>query len=464
MSDQTRLPLDKREDYRQRALAHLWVHTRQWNELAEQDGLKVFVDGSGARLVDAEGNSYIDALSGLWVVNVGHGRREIAAAAYEQMKQLVYVNTFAHASLPPIDLATKLAELTPGSLSKVFFVNSGSEAVETALKMAKQYHYLAGQQKRYKVIARRHSYHGTTLGALSVNGSRAVYRPYFEPLVPGAIHVPNVNCYRCDYGLSPANCDVLCAKMVEQTIQFEGPDTVAALIAEPISTAAGTHIPPRDYWKILRDICDRYGVLLVADEVINGFGRTGKWFGSQHFGLVPDIMTLAKGLSSGYLPIAATVARKEVAERFKGGRKEAFAHGITFGGHPAAAAAALKNIEIIESEQLVENSAEMGAYLLNSLEALRGHEIVGDVRGLGLMCALELVKDKKTKERFAESDDIGARLTRSLSKRGLLTRAGEIVQLAPPLCVVRQDIDEIVRIVDESLAELESELLVRPPK
>lgn len=464
MSELLGLSEEQREGYRQRALDHLWMHMQQWNDLAAPGGVKMIVAGEGVRLVDVTGKSYIDAMSGLWVVNVGHGRKEIADAAYEQMQKLVYTNTFAYASLPPIDLATKIAQITPGSLSKVFFVNSGSEAVETALKMARQYQYLSGHNKRYKFIARYNSYHGMTMGALSVNGTRRVHRQYFDPLLPGVVHVPNVDCYRCPYGLSVANCDVRCATIVESTIQFEEPDTVAALIAEPISMTAGNNVPPKDYWKVLREICDKYGVLLIADEVINGFGRTGKWFAMDHFGVVPDIMTIAKGLGSGYIPIAAAVARREVADRFKGGKKEAFQHGITFGTHPVAAAAALKNIEIIEREKLIDNAAEMGSYLKNSLEALRSHEFVGDVRGIGLMWVVEIVKDKKTKERFAESDDLAGRLTAKLEERGILTRGGDLIQIAPPLCVTKRDIDEIVTAVDSSVAELESEMLVTRPR
>ncbi|MBI3979176.1 MAG: aspartate aminotransferase family protein [Chloroflexi bacterium] len=447
---------------RQDCLDHLWIQTRQWNELAEPDGLMIFTRGQGVRVYDATGREYIDAMSGLWVVNAGHGRTEIAEAAYEQMQQVTYINTFAYATPPTIKLAKRVAQLTPGDLSHVYFVNSGSEAVETALKMARQYHYLNGQPGRTKFISRRGSYHGQTMGALSVNFSRMLRRAQFEPLLPGVVHVPNVTCYRCPYEKTYPSCDVFCARAIEQAIEQEGPETVAAIIAEPVSTAAGTYVPPAEYWPTLRTICDKHGILLIADEVINGFGRTGRWFAQEHFGVVADIMTVAKALGSGYLPIAAAIASDKVFDRFKGTRKEAFQHGITFGGHAVAAAAALKNLEIMEREHLIQNSAEMGRYLLDSLQALRAHPTVGDVRGIGLMAALELVKDKQTKERFAESDDLQKRLTTHLLKRGILTRAGDIIQLAPPLCATKADIDELVAAVDGAIGVVEQELGITP--
>ncbi len=444
---------------RQQALDHLWIHTRQWNELAEPGGLLIFERAEGVRLYDVEGREYIDAMSGLWVVNVGHGRRELAQVAYEQMQKLAYINTFAYASVPAVKLAAKLAEITPGDLNHVFFVNSGSEAVETALKMARQYHHLNGEPKRYKFIYRRGSYHGQTFGAMTVNGARYLDRTYFEPLVPGGVAVVNVDSYRYPENLTYEEHNVLCAQAVAEAIEQEGPQTVAAVIAEPISTSAGVHVPLPIYWQKLREICDRYGVLLIADEVINGFGRTGRWFGIEHFGVVPDIMTVAKGLGSGYVPVAAAIASRKVFERFKGERKHAFQHGITFGSHPVATAVALKNLEIIEEEGLVERAAEVGRYLGARLAGLKEHPTVGDVRGVGLLWAVELVKDRRTKERFAESDEIGRRLTPKLLKRGVLTRAGEIIQIAPPLTIEKADIDRVVGALDEAIGELEREIL-----
>ncbi|MGH2588982.1 MAG: aspartate aminotransferase family protein, partial [Dehalococcoidia bacterium] len=376
------------DDYVQRGIEHLWVHTQQVNDLSKPDGLLVFTEGEGIRVKDITGRSFIDAMSGLWVVAIGHGRAELAEVAAEQMRRLAYINTFAYATPPAIDLATKLAELAPGSISRVYFANSGSEAVETAVKMAKQYHYNRGDLKRYKVISRRGSYHGVTAGALSLNAATYASRVPFEPLVPGSIHVPGVNCYRCPYEMTYPGCNVFCARTIEQTIQSEKPETIAAIIAEPISSANANFVPPPEYWPTLRQICDTYGILLIADEVINGFGRTGKWWGIQHTDVIPDIMTTAKGISSGYLPISAVLAKKEVAEAFVGGRKEAFSGGITFGTHPVSCAVALANIGIIEREGLVENARVQGEYMMQELRRLvEYHPSIGDVRGVGLLIA-----------------------------------------------------------------------------
>ncbi len=447
------------DDYTQRGLDHLWVHTQQWNDLAKPDGLMVFSDGEGVRLKDIKGRSYIDAMSGLWVVAVGHGRTELADVAAEQMRRLAYVNTFAYATPPAIDLATKLAELAPGSISRFYFANSGSEAVDTAIRMAKQYHFNRGDLKRYKIISRRGSYHGVTAGALSVNASSYTNRVPFEPLVPGSIAVPGVNCYRCPYEKTYPECDVYCARTIEQTIQFEKPETVAAIVAEPISSANATFVPPPEYWPTLRSICDKYGILLIADEVINGFGRTGKWFAVEHMGVIPDMMTVAKGLSSGYLPISAVMAKKEVADAFVGEKKDAFGGGITFGTHPVSCAVALANIRIIEREGLIENARVQGEYMISELRRLKEyHPSIGDVRGIGLLVAVELVKNRETKEQFAEADDMSTRMSEALKRRGLLCRAGATIPLAPPLCIQRGEVDEIIGIVDEAIGEVEQGL------
>jgi adenosylmethionine-8-amino-7-oxononanoate aminotransferase len=447
------------DDYTKRGLAHLWVHTQQYNDLAKEDGLLVFTDGEGVRLRDAKGRSYIDAMSGLWVVAVGHGRRELAEVARRQMERLAYVNTFAYATPPAIDLATKLAELAPGSLSRTYFANSGSEAVDTAIRIAKQYHFNRGEKKRYKIISRYGSYHGVTAGALSVNASLYTNRTPVEPLVPGALHVPGVNCYRCPFEKTYPQCDVFCARSIEQMIQFERPETIAAIIAEPISSANATFVPPAEYWPILRDICDRHGILLIADEVINGFGRTGRWFAIEHFGVVPDLMTVAKGISSGYLPISAVVATTEVANAFVGDKDAALVGGITFGSHPVSCAVALANIDIIEREGLVENARLQGDYMAAELQRLREyHPTIGDVRGIGLLQAVELVRNRETREQFAEADDLPGKMTAALTSRGLLSRAGSTIALAPPLCIKRSEVDEIVGIVDDAIGEVERSL------
>jgi adenosylmethionine-8-amino-7-oxononanoate aminotransferase len=442
----------------QKALDHVWIHTVNYVELAERQGLHVFERGEGSTLYDARGEAWIDALAGLWVVNAGHGRREIAEAMAAQASKLAYVSSAAYTSVPAVQLAETLAQITPGDLQRVFFSSGGSEAVETAIKIAKQVQALRGFPKRYKFIARRGSYHGMTYGAMSLTtGNRTLQERFFGPLMDGVYHVPSPNHYRNDFGLEGEAGDVMCAKWVEQEILFQGPETVAAVIAEPISSANGVHIPAPKYFQLLREICDRHGVLLILDEVINGFGRTGTWFATEHFGVVPDIMTMAKGLSSGYAPIAATVVRPEVFEVFMS-EKNTVNHLLTFGGQAVAAAAALKNIEIIEREGLVQRSAELGAYLLAGLRTLRDtHPTVGDARGLGLLCAIELVKDKGTKEKWARDSDFIKRVGQLVNERRMLTRVWELLHIAPPLVITHAEIDRIIAILDESIGIAEQE-------
>lgn len=442
----------------QKALDHVWIHTVNYVELAERRGLHVFDRGEGSTLYDVHGDEWIDAIAGLWVVNAGHGRAEIAEAMAAQARKLAYVSSAAYTSVPAVQLAETLAELTPGDLSRAFFSSGGSEAVETAIKIAKQVQALRGFPKRYKIIARRGSYHGMTYGAMSLTtGNRTAQERFFGPLMDGVYHVPSPNRYRNDFGLEGEAGDIMCAKWVEQEIMFQGPETVAAVIAEPISSSNGVHVPSPKYFQLLREICDRHGVLLILDEVINGFGRTGAWFATEHFGVTPDIMTMAKGLSSGYAPIAATVVRPSVFEVFTS-EKNTISHLLTFGGQAVAAAAALKNIEIIGREGLVERAAELGDYLMAGLRDLvERHPTVGDARGLGLLCAIELVKDKATKEKMPRDSDFIKRLGDLLIERRLLTRVWEIVHIAPPLVVTREEIDRIVTILDESLGIAERE-------
>ncbi len=458
------IPFDDAEyaSYTERGLEHLWVHTQQQTDLEKEDGLKVFTHGEGIYLWDLKGRRFIDAMSGLWVVNAGHGRTELAEVAAKQMREMAYVNTFAYTSRPAIDLATKLASLLPPSLNKVFFVNSGSEAVETAIRMAKHYQYNIGEKKRYKVIARRGSYHGMTAGALSVNGSAALNRAPWEPLLPGVVFVENVNCYRCPFEKSYPTCDTFCARTIERTIVAERPETIAALIAEPISAANAVSTPPAEYWPTIRRLCDKYGIMLIADEVINGFGRTGKWFASEMYGFEPDFLTMAKGLSSGYLPIAAVGIADKVAREFEGDKSKTFGGGITFGTHPVSCAVALANIEIIERERLVENSATTGAYLQAQLNALKeSHPTIGEVRGRGLLIGVEIVKDPATKELFPDSAGLADKLSAALIRNGILCRAGNLVNFAPPLVITEAQCDDLVARFDAALGETEAELGVR---
>ena len=436
----------------QAARDHVWIHMLPWAEF-DSDNLRIFERGEGARLYDVQGREYLDGIAGLWVVNAGHGRKEIAQAYGDQAANLGYASAMSYTTRPAVELATKLAEITPGDLSRAFFVSGGSEAVETAIKIAKQVQAMRGFPRRYKIIARRGSYHGMTYGAMSLTASRN--ENWFGPFMYGVSHVPHPNRYRSDFGLEGEAADIAAAKYVEQEIINQGPETVAAVIGEPISSAAGLHVPSPKYWQMLREICDRHGVLLIADEVINGFGRTGTMFATEQFGFVPDIMTMAKGLSSGYAPIAAAIVRESVYDVFKENKEAVMGHLLTFGGHPAACAAALKNLEIFEDEGLVQQSAEKGAYLKKQLEELRAHPTVGDVRGIGLYCAIDLVKNKETKEQFGKGNPFTAQLNQEVMGRGMITRIWDVVHFAPPLVATTDEIDRMVAIVDEALTVAE---------
>jgi adenosylmethionine-8-amino-7-oxononanoate aminotransferase len=436
---------------------HVWLHASPWRALLSEAGKRILVEGHGCIIKDVDGKEYIDGLAGLWLVNVGHGRREIGEAMAVQAGKLAYASSTQATTVPAIQLATLLAEITPGDLSTVFFCSGGSEAVESAIKIARQYHHQTGAPKRFKIIGRRGSYHGATFGAMSVSGTRQLNEPYYSPFMPGTMHVSPPYCYRCDYRYTYPACGVYCVDAIEQMIEFEGPETVAAVIAEPVSASNGIVIPPAEYLPRLREICDRHGVLLIVDEVINGFGRTGKMFASEHWDLVGDIMTIAKGLSSGYAPIAAAICRPKVVESFASGKGKKLAHLLTFGGQAVACAAALANIAIIQREKLVENAATVGAYLLERLQELRRHPTVGDVRGIGLLAAVELVKDHDSKEKFAMEGEEVKTLNTLLADRGLLTRVTHIIFLAPPLCITRAEVDRIVDILDHSLTAFEQQ-------
>jgi adenosylmethionine-8-amino-7-oxononanoate aminotransferase len=446
---------DDASSVEQHALDHLWVHQTPWVDIAEREGMRVFAKGEGSTLWDIHGREYLDGISGLWVVNAGHGRSEIGEVMGEQAKKLSYVSAVSYTTEPTVHLAHTLSEITPGDLSRVYFCSGGSEAVETAVKIAKQVQAMRGFPRRYKVIARRGSYHGMTHGAMSLTAARN--EAYFGPFMYGVSHVPHPNQYRSDFGLEGEAADIMAAKYVEQEIENQGPETVACVIGEPISSAAGVHVPSATYWKMLREICDRHGVLLIADEVINGFGRTGKMFATEHFDFVPDIMTIAKGLTSGYAPMAAAIVRPAIFDTFKEQGTVSMGHLLTFGGHPVAAVAALKNLEIMKRESLVERSAEMGAYLLDRLEELRSHPTVGDVRGTGLLCAIELVKSKENKTKWGKDSTFARRVSELLMERGFITRTWDVMHFAPPLVVTRDEIDRMITIADEALTITEGE-------
>ena len=439
------------------ALDHLWMPSRDWVKTGEEGGPRIAVEAKGIRFTDSDGKTWIDVRGGYASVNVGYGRSEIVEAAHDQMLRLHY---FPQTSTTEVQvrLFQKLAEMTPGNLERTWATTGGSEANETAVKIARSYHNRAGEPGRYRVIGRRGSYHGATQGVMWLGGYSGLSD--FYPAYPGIVHAPQPNPYRCEKGgTTPSESAVRCAQAIEDLIEFYGANTVAAVVAEPVSSSAGNAVPGDEYWPMLRQICDRHGVILIADEVVTGFGRTGKMFGLDHWGVVPDIMTMSKGISSSYLPIGGAIVTNEIADRF-GTDQDHFRQALTFGGHPVSAAAALKNIEIIESEGLVQNAAETGAYFKDRLNEIADRfKFIGDVRGLGLMLTVELVSDRETKESFPKSLPIGEKLTERFNREGLLLEASnQMVSFYPPLCITRSEVDEIVAGVSVALDETASEL------
>ncbi|GAB4196679.1 MAG: aminotransferase class III-fold pyridoxal phosphate-dependent enzyme [Roseiflexaceae bacterium] len=452
----------------QQALAdNVWLHFFQMGHFASTSARPtILTRGEGSRVWDQDGTVYIDALSGLFCVNAGYGRREIVAAMTEQLDAIPYVTPFSFPSLPQIQLAARLAAISPmGPRTRSFFTTGGSDAVETALKLAKAYQRKRGFTDRSKTISRRVSYHGTSMGALSVNGLTNV-RNGFGPLVPGARHVPLPYRYRCDYCALANACSGTCADEIERLVEFEGPETIAAIILEPVQNSGGAIVPPPGYLQRVRQICDHHGIVFIADEVICGFGRVGDWFGSSALGVVPDVMTCAKALTSGYAPLGAVMVRPEIADAFIGDEGDKFMHGVTFGGHPASCAAALANLDILEREGLNQRSREMGDYLQHELRAAIGsHPNVGDIRGMGLCVAVELVRDQATRAALDEPE-LMSWLSDQFKRRGLICRADDrlepVIQLAPPLNIPQEDLDQVVATVAEVVHVLGSKLGTQP--
>ena len=442
----------------QQARQHLWMHfTRIGHD--PHAPVPIIVSGEGCYVYDADGKRYLDGLSALYCVNAGHGRPEFAEAAAAQLRELDFFTTWSYAHPRAIELAARIASLAPGDLNRVFFTSGGSEAVESAIKLARSYHRLTGSAQKSKIIARDTAYHGTTLGALAVTGITSIRSP-FEPLAPGGCHVANTNAYRWPAGREP----LWAAEQIAERIEFEGPETVAAVILEPVQNAGGC-IPPQDgYFKRVREICDRYNVLLISDEVICSWGRIGHFFGSERYGYGPDIITTAKGLTSAAIPMGAMIASDRLAEPFLADRGS-FAHGFTFGGHPVAAAVALANIEILEREDLCGHVRAKEPEFRAMLEGLRDIPIVGDVRGAGFFQAIELVKDRDTKETFNEEESehlLRGFLSGALYHHGLICRTDDrgdpVVQLAPPLIADTEQFEEIEAVLCTVLSAA-SELL-----
>lgn len=441
----------------------LWTPFIQMKTVLDT-GPVIFERGEGVYLYDAEGRRYIDAHASLWLTNVGFGRREIADAVYEQMQKLAFFSMFAgYSNEPAIKLAELLIDLTkPEGMGKVFYSDSGSEAVETSLKIARQYWKNRGRAGKYKFIARRNAYHGVTFGAMSATGVTA-NRRMFEPLVPGFRHISDPNCYRSEFGrgLSEAEISVAASEALRSAIEFEGPETVAAFIAEPVQGAGGVVIPPEDYLKRCRDICNAYDILFIADEVITGFGRLGSWFGSRRYGIKPDIMCFAKGITSGYIPMGATLCSNTIYEAFLGspGDGKELRHGNTYTGHAAAAAAALANLAIIQGEGLPENARRVGIHFLERLRELDRHDIVGDIRGVGLLARVELVQDKVTRQPFKPAGSVGSRVQRRAQELGVILRnVNDILTFSPPLILTEQQADAIVDVIDQAIADVGSAL------
>jgi len=440
-------------DLQQQAKQHLWMHFTRMGSYAEHE-VPVIVRGEGCYVYDEHGKRHLDGLSALYCVNVGHGRAELAQAAAEQIKDLAFYTNWSYAHPRSIELASRIAELAPGNLNRVFFTSGGSEAVETAWKLAKAYHAARGEARRHKLIARKLAYHGTSMGALTATGLTALRVP-FEPLTPGGVHVPNTNSYRWSEDRDP----LWAADAIEEAIEFQGPETVAAVILEPVQNGGGCFVPQEGYFQRVREICDRHGVLLISDEVICAWGRLGHWFGCQRYDYLPDMITTAKGISSAYVPLGAVLAGDHLAEPFMHG-KAAFNHGFTFGGHPVACAVGLANLEIMEREGLNEHVREHEGAFREMLDGLRDLPIVGDVRGAGYFHAIELVKDKDTKETFdhEESEELlRGFLSGELYNRGLICRTDDrgdpIVQLSPPLIAGPEQFEEIEAILRPVLSE-----------
>lgn len=441
------------EELRSKAKDHIVFPVVSPQEVSKMGPL-VLTRGEGIYVWDVDGKRYMDSMaSGVYAVHVGYGRKDIAKAMAEQASRLHYFCPYGYISEPVIRLGEKLAQLAPGELSITFFTCDGSEAVESAFKIAKQWAYHKGYRRKYKIISRRRAYHGSTMGALAATGTMSPLREIMEPLPPGYRFASAPYCYRCDFGLTYPACGLLCAKSVEQIILHEGPDNVAAFIGEMVMAAGGCIVPPPEYWPKIREICSKYGVLLIDDEVVCGFGRTGKFFGVEHYGIEPDIMTMAKSLTSGYSPLGATMTRKEIIEDMP-----AFWHVHTFNNHPVSCTASLENIRIIEEENLVQNSAVVGKYLLNGLQSLSHHPTVGEVRGLGLLTAIEFVRDRTTRERFPENQGFCGRVMDLALEQGLILRQVEdIIEFCPPLIITKPEVDEMIQITDRAITQAEKE-------
>src|SRR6266513_1939859 len=434
-----------------------WLHPQ--GDLAGPPGTipqLIMVSGQGATLTDIEGREYVDGMASLWNVNVGYGREALAAAAAEQMTALAFSSAYGgFGTEPAIRLAAKLAELAPGDLEVTYFASGGAEANDTAYKIARLYWKLRGEPERVNIVSRIRDYHGLTYAATSATGLANFWKG-FEPLAPGFLHAPAPDPYRF---AGEGSAGAAYVQALEKVVLEAGPQTVAAVVAEPVQGAGGVIVPPADYFPLLRKVCDKHGLLLIADEVITGFGRTGKWFAMEHWGVQADLMIFAKGVTSGYLPLSGVMLTSAVHEVLRS-VKGMFAHGFTYSGHPTACAVGLRNLQILEDEGLVERAAERGAYMLRKLQRLREHEIVGDVRGLGLLGGVELVSDRTTKQSFEVSEGAARRVWLEALERGVIVRAiaGDVIAISPPFVISEQQIDRIVEVLHGAIESVGSQL------
>jgi taurine-pyruvate aminotransferase len=432
---------------------HVWHHMSPHNP-----NPMIVVSGKNSTVTDIDGKNYLDGMSGLWCVNVGYGREEIAQAAYEQIKTLPYF-PMSQGNVPSILLAEKLNEWLGGDY-RIFYSNSGSDANEVAFKIARQYHQQNGEPSRFKFISRYRAYHGNSMGALSATG-QAHRKTKYEPLSSGFQHVAPPYCYRCPFGKTYGQCDIECAKTIEDVINYEGAETIAGIIMEPVITGGGVIVPPAKYLTEVRNICDKFGILLIVDEVICGFGRSGKHFGHQNFGIQPDIVTMAKGITSAYSPLSATAVRSDLYEVFKKpGTDNHFRHVNTFGGNPASCAIALKNLEIIERENLIERAAYLGEELRKKVDSLLTHENVGDIRSFGFILGIELVEDKSSKNP-ASPDKLLKIITECREQGLIIGRNGDtvpglnnILTLSPPFTTTDEELDFIANTLNKAFANL----------
>jgi adenosylmethionine-8-amino-7-oxononanoate aminotransferase len=442
-----------------RARRHLWMHFTQMGMYDEHREVPVIVRGEGAYVWDQHGKRYLDGLAGLFTNQIGHGRAELAEAASKQIGELGFFPLWTYAHPRAVELADRLADLAPGALEHVFFTTGGSEAVESAWKLARQYFAMTGEPGRYKVISRNIAYHGTTMGALSITGIPALKGP-FEPLVPGALKVANTNFYRAPYFADDLQAfGRWAADDIARTIEREGPESVAAVYLEPVQNAGGCFPPPPGYLVRVREICDRYGVLLVSDEVICAFGRLGEYFGAIRYDFQPDIITVAKGLTSGYAPLGAMIASNRLIEPFLRGRAS-FLHGFTFGGHPVSCAVGLANLDVFERDDILGHVRATRGAFRTALESLLDLPIVGDVRGDGFFYGIELVKDKATRQTFDPDERerlLRGYLSGALFDAGLICRADDrgdpVVQLSPPLVCDEEEFDLMAEILRTVLSE-----------